>query len=360
MQPIHKLLEFYSGKRVLITGDTGFKGSWLGIWLKQLGAEVIGYSLPPTSSETHFELAEVERIITHIDGDIRDADNFIKRTQEFQPDILFHLAAQPIVKRSYDEPKLTFDTNVGGSVNVLEAVRLTSSLRSVVYITSDKCYMNKEWVWGYRENDELGGHDPYSGSKAAAELAFYSYWKSFFEPRQKLGIASARAGNVIGGGDWALNRIIPDCIRALKDNQKIIIRNPNATRPWQHVLEPLWGYLLLGIRLWEYPKRYSGSWNFGPKSGAILPVIELVKKVIKYWGGGNYSVETEDHAPHENQLLKLNSDKANILLHWETNWDLEHTIERSVEWYTRVNKREKAIVVTREQIAEYGENAYPK
>ena len=239
------LLAAFAGKRVLVTGDTGFKGSWLCMWLHRLGAEVTGFALPPKLDIDHFNLLRLDRVIRHVDGDIRDLPALQRAFEEFQPEILFHLAAQSLVRYSYDEPKLTFDTNVGGSINVLECVRATPSLRAVVYVTSDKCYRNKEWIWGYRENDELGGRDPYSASKAAAELVFSAYVDSYFAQRSALGIASVRAGNVIGGGDWAADRIVPDSIKSLQAHQPILLRNPNATRPWQHVLEPLSGYLVL-------------------------------------------------------------------------------------------------------------------
>lgn len=353
MQSIAEKLKFFSGKRVFITGDTGFKGSWLAVWLYSLGANVLGYALPPESKESHFALTGLDCLITHVDGDIRDAQKYRKVVQEFQPEILFHLAAQSLVRVGYKEPKITFDTNIGGSVNVLETIRSTPSIRSVVYITSDKCYKNKEWVWGYRENDELGGYDPYSASKAATEIVFLAYLNSYFQARRDIGIASTRAGNVIGGGDWALDRLIPDCIRSLQKKQPIVLRSPEATRPWQHVLEPLWGYLLLAIQLWEHPTLFSGSWNFGPKVGKTWTVVDVVKHVIQFWGEGEYRIEPEKNAPHEARLLQLNTDKANIELTWEMRWDTLQTIIETVEWYKRVFHGEKVMNVTLSQIEKF-------
>ncbi|HSM98265.1 MAG TPA: CDP-glucose 4,6-dehydratase, partial [Gallionella sp.] len=243
------LAESFRGKRVLVTGHTGFKGSWLALWLHQMGAHVLGYALPPERDDDHFNLLGLVRQIDHVVGDIRDHAAVRQAFERFQPEIVFHLAAQPLVRYSYAEPKLTFDTNVAGSVNILEAVRTTQSIKALVYVTSDKCYRNNEWIWGYRENDELGGHDPYSASKAAAELVFSSYQDSFFHARAGFGAATVRAGNVIGGGDWALDRIVPDAIRALRADKPVMLRNPNSTRPWQHVLEPLSGYLMIAANL---------------------------------------------------------------------------------------------------------------
>lgn len=357
IKSIREILGFYADKRVLITGDTGFKGSWLGIWLSHLGAEVLGYALPPENGQSHFALARLDDLITHVDGDIRDAQGLTKVVDEFEPEIIFHLAAQALVLPSYMEPKKTFDTNVGGSVNVLEAIRLNPSVRSVVYVTSDKCYRNNDWIWGYRENDELGGHDPYSASKAAAEMVFSAYAKSFFNNREYLGIASARAGNVIGGGDWALNRIVPDSIRFLQSDQPIVLRNPGATRPWQHVLEPLWGYLLLGIRLWESPKEFSGAWNFGPLTETGQTVEELVKQLILRWGKGEYRIDTDANAPHEAWLLQLNTDKARMKLHWKPRWEVPQAIEETVMWYKNVHEGKQALEVSRSQINKYSGEA---
>jgi CDP-glucose 4,6-dehydratase len=341
------------GKRVLVTGHTGFKGSWLCVALKELGAEVTGYALPPEGADSHFELLELEKSIRHVIGDIRDGGKLQTVFDDAMPEIVFHLAAQALVRRSYDEPKLTFDTNVAGSVNVLEAVRNTSSVRSFVYITSDKCYLNREWEWGYRENDELGGHDPYSASKAAAEVVFSGYQSSFFRRRETLGASSVRAGNVIGGGDWALDRIVPDCIRSLRDGNPITLRSPESTRPWQHVLEPLSGYLLLAARLYETGQPYSGAWNFGPNSGEIRTVSALAEKIIEHWGHGRIEIDKSAATFHEARLLHLNCDKAHQLLGWTPHWAFDRTVAETVRWYREVLAGTPALIITRRQINEF-------
>ena len=268
--------DIYADRRVLVTGHTGFKGSWLALWLHELGANVTGLSLPPNTKPSHFELIGLKELLLHIEGDIRDLKIVKRAFDAANPQIVFHLAAQPLVRDSCDNPKGTFDTNIGGTVNILEAIRQCPSVKAVVVITSDKCYENKEWVWGYRENDALGGHDPYSASKGATEIVCSAYHRSFFDKNgcgPHLGFATARAGNVIGGGDWANDRIIPDCIRALSQGEPISIRNPNATRPWQHVLDPLSGYLLLAKRLLDDPDHFCGAWNFGPADDVQIKVM---------------------------------------------------------------------------------------
>ncbi|HEX3031251.1 MAG TPA: CDP-glucose 4,6-dehydratase [Bacillota bacterium] len=351
-------LDLFKGKRVLVTGDTGFKGSWLALWLHRLGAEVVGFALPPAGEQDHYNILGLDKLIRHVDGDIRDQGTVQKVFDEFKPEVLFHLAAQSLVRYSYDEPKATFDTNVAGSVNILEAVRTSESLRSVIYVTSDKCYRNKEWIWGYRENDELGGHDPYSASKAAAEIVFSSYLDSFLRNKQDLGIASVRAGNVIGGGDWATDRIIPDCVRSLQASQPIILRNPDATRPWQHVLEPLSGYMLLAARLFEQPGEYSGSWNFGPEGQAIRSVRDLAGKFVECWGEGSLQICRPAGAPHEAGLLHLNCDKARQLLGWHSRWDFERTVCETAEWYREIGAGTPALEVSGGQIQDYMEAIY--
>lgn len=349
------VLSVFKGKRVLVTGDTGFKGSWLSLWLNELGADVVGFALPPEREIDHFNQANLDKLIHHVDGNIRDLPVLKKVFVEFQPEILFHLAAQSLVRPSYEDPKLTFDTNVAGSVNVLEAIRTTPSLRAAIYVTSDKCYKNKEWVWGYRENDELGGRDPYSASKAAAEIVFSAYVDSFFSKAEQLGIASVRAGNVIGGGDWALDRIVPDSIKALQNKQSMIIRNPSSTRPWQHVLEPLSGYLLLAAKLYSSPKDYMGAWNFGPRGESIRTVQDLAKKIINCWGDGQMQVNTQDGAPHEARLLHLNCDKAQYLLGWHPRWDFDRAVDETVRWYRGVFLGEPALQISKQQIKDYME-----
>jgi len=349
------LSNFYSGKTVLITGDTGFKGSWLAFWLSILGAKVIGYALPPLHKNDHFNLLKLDRTITHIDANIMDLAKLKKVFHQFKPDIVFHLAAQALVRFSYDEPKLTFDTNIGGSVNVLEAIRTAESVQSVVYITSDKAYKNKEWTWGYRENDELGGHDPYSASKAAAEVVFSSYFDSFFSARKDIGLSTVRAGNVIGGADWALDRIVPDCIKALSENKPVIIRNPVATRPWQHVLEPLSGYLLLAAKLYFEPKKYSGAWNFGSDIKSIKTVKTLAEKVIEMYGKGEIELQNKVDSNHEATILHLNCDKANTKLDWYPTWNFDKTIERTVNWYKNFLEGKDPVDLTMSDINKFME-----
>ncbi len=347
-----KDFQFFKGKKVLITGDTGFKGSWLAYWLYQIGADVVGYALPPLNDFDHFNLINLKDKITHIDGNILDFDILKSVFDKHQPEIVFHLAAQALVRLSYDEPQNTFNTNVTGSVNVLEAVKSCTSVRSVVYVTSDKCYKNKEWVWGYRETDELGGHDPYSASKAAAELVFSSYCDSFFSKNDKIGLASVRAGNVIGGGDWALDRIIPDCIRALKGNNPIKIRSPRSTRPWQHVLEPLSGYMLIAMKLYQQPKEFAGAWNFGPYVDSIKPVNELCKEVVKVYGKGEIEIIDDNHK-HEAGVLHLNCDKSNTFLKWKPTWGFEDTIKHTINWYKEFEKGTNCEEITAQDINKY-------
>lgn len=347
------LFKIFRGKRVLVTGDTGFKGSWLCLWLHQLGAEVTGFALPPKHDDDHFNMLRLGDSIRHINGDIRELPEIRRVFEEHQPEFLFHLAAQSLVRYSYEEPKLTFDTNISGSVNLLECVRLTPSLRSVVYVTSDKCYNNKEWVWGYRENDELGGRDPYSASKAAAELVFSAYVDSYFTQRKTLGIASVRAGNVIGGGDWAADRIVPDSIKALQNGLPIVLRNPQSTRPWQHVLEPLSGYLSLAARLHADPREFCGSWNFGPQASSIRTVHDLAERIIKGWGGGTVEIAPTNQGGHEARLLQLNCDKAGQVLGWTPRWDFERTVDVTVEWYRDVTHGVPAQQATSRHIEQY-------
>ena len=344
-------LKSFAGKRVWITGHTGFKGSWLAFILTQMGAEVTGYALPPTDAESHFDKLELHKVMRHIEGNVLDQAHLLSTFKACKPEYVFHLAAQALVKRSYDDPVETFSTNFMGSVHLLETVRVTTSVRSLLYITSDKCYENNEWIWGYRENDRLGGHDPYSASKAAAELAFSAYTRSFFSNRPDLGAATTRAGNVIGGGDWAPNRIVPDCIRAIRSGQPVKLRNPTATRPWQHVLEPLSGYLLLAARLIEDPVNFSGSWNFGPSTSEIRTVGNVATYLVEYLGQG--SVELELSKQHEAQLLQLNCDKAHHHLSWQQRWNVEMTLNQTAEWYRAYLAGEEIKKITSDQISEF-------
>lgn len=323
----------FANKKVLITGDTGFKGSWLAIWLNQLGAKVYGYALPPKNSFDNFVLCGLDKKINHLDGDIRDLEKLQNYFKEVSPDFAFHLAAQPLVLESYKNPHYTFETNILGTVNFFEAVRNTSSVKSALNITSDKCYQNNEWVWGYRENDPMGGNDPYSASKGCSELVTSSYLNSFFKDNSNCAIASARAGNVIGGGDWAEDRIIPDFFRSILNKEKLIVRNPNATRPWQHVLEPLGGYLLLASKLFLEDDRFSGGWNFGPIDNLNYKVSELVNSIIKYLGKGDVSFLENTEKPHEANMLKLDISKSNLNLKWKPVLNFDQLIEFTVDGY---------------------------
>ena len=343
----------FKGKKVAVTGDTGFKGSWLALWLTMCGAEVLGYSLPPLHEMDHYNLIRLPRMIRHVDGDVRDHGRLTEVLQDFDPEIIFHLAAQALVRRSYSEPKYTFDTNVGGFINLLEVSRTLPGLRSLICVTSDKCYLNKEWMWGYRESDELGGKDPYSASKAAAEMVFMGYMHAFFAGRKDVGIASVRAGNVIGGGDWSEDRIVPDTIKALQKGEAIVLRNPASTRPWQHVLEPLGGYILLAAKLYESPRDYSGSWNFGPDKSAINTVQDLAERIIFHWGSGKITLAGENKGPFESRLLQLNCDKAFNLLRWRPQWDFERTVRETALWYKNIWEKKPGLDTTQEQILSY-------
>ena len=326
----------FAGKRVLITGHTGFKGSWLSAWLLSLGAEVTGMSLEdmPTSP-SHFEVMSLATRMRHITGDVREAAAVKRVVEQQSPDVVFHLAAQSLVRRSYQDPAYTFETNTIGTLNVLEAVRGVPAIRALVLVTSDKAYRNLEWVWGYRENDPLGGEDPYSGSKGAAELVAYSYIHSFFKDVATTAVATARAGNVIGGGDWASDRIVPDCIRAWSSGGTVSVRNAHATRPWQHVLEPLSGYLWLAARLLAGdPVARSASFNFGPDAGVTQSVGDLVGRLRNLaWPEGEWREEPVANAPAEARLLRLSCDKALLELAWRATLDFEETVALTGEWY---------------------------
>jgi len=328
---------FYKNKRILLTGHTGFKGSWLALWLHKLGASVTGLALQPNTELSNFELIGLKDLIQHREGDIRALPSLHAAFADAQPEIVFHLAAQPLVRESYDDPKTTFDTNIGGTVNFLEAIRYCPTVKAAVVITSDKCYENKEWVWGYREQDPMGGHDPYSASKGATEIVCSAYLRSFFQIGARgpnIGFATARAGNVIGGGDWAKDRIIPDCVRALIKGAPIILRSPQAIRPWQHVLDPLAGYLLLAKCLFENPLPFSGAWNFGPQPEDQITVKELVSRFITSWGCGTIQEsQSGAKAPHEAHVLQLCIDKAVHLLSWKPMLDGTTAIDWTAEWY---------------------------
>lgn len=351
-----EVLDFYAKKKVLITGHTGFKGSWLACWLNMLGADVHGCALDVLNGSLYNKL-NLESVIKSNIFDIRDAKRISLCIDEIQPDIIFHLAAQALVRRSYDEPHLTFETNVMGSINLLEAIRDCESVKSLIYITSDKCYWNSEWVWGYRESDPLGGADPYSASKACAEHVFKSYYLSYFSQRKNFGCGSTRAGNVIGGGDYSKNRIVPDIIRAIEEGEEIYLRQPQATRPWQHVLEPLSGYLVLGKHLFENPSSYNGeSWNFGPTNQSIKTVLELTENIVDEWEGyskAKIKIDKSENHPYESTLLHLSIDKAQTLLEWTPRLSFSSTVKLTRDWYDKVINAENPVNVTKDQIDFY-------
>lgn len=353
--------KLYHNRKVLITGHTGFKGSWLALWLSQLGAKITGYSLPPPTDPNHFQLLNLD--INSVIGDIRDVDKLKQTFMEQQPEIIFHLAAQAIVRRSYQDPLETFSSNVLGTVNVLEAARACSSVRAIVIVTSDKCYENKEWPWGYRENDTLGGYDPYSASKGCAEIITSCWRNSFFNLKDygnthKTLLASVRAGNVIGGGDWAADRLIPDIIRAVSRDKKVKIRNPHAIRPWQHVLEPLSGYLLLGQKLLEGRKEIADAWNFGPAEEENVSVGEIVHLIKKVWPKIDYEINQTPDQPHEAGLLRLDCSKARAKLKWIPAWTGSSAIEKTTLWYKAFY--ESSEILSLEQLKHYAAEAKSK
>ena len=347
----------FKGKRILITGHTGFKGSWLSVWLCELGADVIGYALVSPTTPNLFEVCGLGNKVTSIMGDVRDSEMLRDVFNEYQPEIVFHMAAQSLVRRSYKEPAETFETNVMGTVYLFEACRQTPSVKVIINITSDKCYENREWIWGYRENDPMGGYDPYSSSKGCAELVTNAYSKSFFNSdnheEHSISLVSVRAGNVIGGGDWAKDRLIPDCIRAILANRPIVIRYPDAIRPWQHVLEPLYGYLLLAACLYRKDTAVAGAWNFGPNHEDGRPVKWVAEMVTKMWGGGvSWEIE-QGYKPHEAHFLKLDCSKANVKLNWYPQWSLATALEKTIEWYKAFKNREIMMDITIKQIQSY-------
>ncbi len=348
---------FWKGKRVFLTGHTGFKGSWLCLWLHKLGAQVTGYALDPPTDPSLFELARIGRFVTSIIGDVRSRQTLTRAIVSAQPEIIIHLAAQPLVRDSYKIPVETYDINVMGTVNLLDAVRHCKGVKAVLNVTTDKCYENKEWIWGYRENEPLGGYDPYSNSKACSELVTSSFRNSYFNPNDYpahgVAIASARAGNVIGGGDWATDRLIPDCIRAVLKNRKVLIRNPHAIRPWQHVLEPLSGYLVLAQRLYECGPQYVGAWNFGPDDQDAKTVEWIVNSLCMKWGGkASYEIDKGDH-PHEAYYLKLDCSKAKSALGWQPHWNLEKAIESIVMWSRAYQRGQDIVKVCLKQIEDH-------
>jgi len=351
------LRDFYHGKKVLITGHTGFKGGWLSAWLKSLGAEVTGLALPPDTTPNLFDSTCLGCGMISILGDIRDQPVVASVFQQSAPEIVFHNAAQPLVRRAYREPVETYATNVMGTAHVLEAVRHTPSVRAVVVVTSDKTYENREWFWGYREEDTLGGRDPYSSSKACAELVTAAYRQSFFTQERSARIATARAGNVIGGGDWSQDRLVPDIVRGITANQPVIIRNPDSIRPWQHVLEPLHGYLTLAQKLWENCD-FAGAWNFGPRDQDAISVGDLAKHVITKWGKGELKIQRDPQAPHEAQVLRLNTSKSHTRLGWRPVLELDRALTWTVDWYRKFYDDPASVAaLTAEQIDLFSEAA---
>lgn len=354
--------DIYKNKRVLITGHTGFKGSWLALWLSQIGANIIGYSLLPQTDPNHFQLLNIVDIKS-VTGNIRDVDKLKQIFRKHQPEIVFHLAAQAIVREGYKDPVTTFSSNVMGTVNVLEAARCVDTVRAIINVTSDKCYENQEWSWGYREIDPLGGYDPYSASKGCCEIITGCWQNSFFNPKdygkthQTL-LASARAGNVIGGGDWASDRLIPDIMRAIHKHEKVKIRNPHATRPWQHVLEPLSGYLLLGQKLLDGEKDFAEAWNLGPLDDRNITVEEIVQKIKKIWPRMDYKITKTPHQLHEAGLLRLDCSKAKTKLKWKPAWTSDEAIGKTALWYK--DFYESGITLSLEHINNYISDAKTK
>jgi CDP-glucose 4,6-dehydratase len=356
--------DIYKGKKVFLTGHTGFKGSWLALWLTNLGAEVCGYSLAPDTEPALFNILGLDKKVKkHILGDVRDFENLKKSVGSFKPDIIFHLAAQPLVRVSYKTPLETYQTNVMGVVNVLEAARMSGGVEAIVNVTTDKCYHNKEENYAYKETDPMGGYDPYSNSKACSELVTSSFRSSFFNPahigvKHNTALASARAGNVIGGGDYSLDRLIPDFIKAIYSGEKIVLRNPDAVRPWQFVLEPLSGYLLLGVKLLSKDRnsaaKYASAYNFGPYESSVITVENVVKEAIKILKKGSYSIDKGEH-PHEAGLLQLCIEKADKELNWEPIYTVTKAIDETMKWYKAYNDGEDMLKFSNKQINEYAE-----
>jgi len=344
--------EFWSGKRVFLTGHTGFKGGWLSLWLQSLGAEVQGLALAPSGPHSLFTEANVAHGMASAIGDIRDLDTIKRTMAAFRPDIVIHMAAQPLVRLSYAEPVETYATNVMGTVHLLEAVRQTPGVRVVVNVTTDKCYDNKEWAWGYREDEPMGGYDPYSNSKGCAELVSNAYRQSFFQ-RSGPALATARAGNVIGGGDWASDRLVPDILRAFERGEPVVIRNPHSTRPWQHVLEPLAGYLTLAQRLWDGGAAFAEGWNLGPRDEDARPVQWIVEQLVDQWGrGARWQLDGGTH-PHEANYLKLDISKARARLGWHPTWRLAGALQHIVTWHQAWLDRQDVRALCLQQIAQY-------
>ena len=347
--------EFWKNKSIFLTGHTGFKGGWLALWLSSMGAKVTSYALAPNTSPNLFEVLSLDSVLSasHI-ANICDLDRLQNAVAACKPEIVIHMAAQPLVRYSYANPVETYMTNVMGTVNVLESIRKTDSVKATVVVTTDKCYENREWVWGYRENEPMGGYDPYSNSKGCAELVTSAYRQSYFSgPNSINRVASARAGNVIGGGDWSIDRLIPDAIKAFESNQTLMIRNPLATRPWQHVLEPLSGYLILAQSLYQDGEKFSSAWNFGPKDTDNRSVQEVITSLCKKWGSDAKWQQDASSQPHEASLLKLDCSKASQQLRWEPKWNLGIAIEKIIQWHKAYLAKENMQALTLKQIDQY-------
>lgn len=346
------LMSFWNNKRVFITGHTGFKGGWLSLWLNSIGAEVHGYALQPPTNPSLFDVANIESCLrTHTIADIRDLASLKEAIKNAKPDIVFHLAAQPLVRQSYNDPLETYTTNVIGTVNLFESIRQASSVRAIVNVTTDKCYENRDWIWPYREDEAMGGYDPYSSSKGCVELVTSAYRRSFYS-ESGVALASARAGNVIGGGDWAKDRLIPDFLRSLGEKKNLIIRSPNAIRPWQHVLEPLSGYILLAERLLSDGQAYATAWNFGPREEDAKPVKWIVEKLASSTPGASWQLD-QNPQPHEANYLKLDSSKARSMLNWQSRWDLETALSKIIDWHRSWQNCDDMRAVSLKQIQEY-------
>jgi CDP-glucose 4,6-dehydratase len=344
---------FWKDKKVFLTGHTGFKGAWLSLWLQDCGAILTGYALAPNTSPNLFDAASVADGMESVIGDVRDLEKLTKAMSNFSPDVVIHMAAQPLVRLSYKNPVDTYSTNVMGTVNLFEAVRATASVKAVVNVTTDKCYENKEWIWGYREDEPMGGRDPYSNSKGCSELVTAAYRSSFFNYLGSAKIASGRAGNVIGGGDWAEDRLIPDILKSFENNEPIVVRNPSATRPWQHVLEPLSGYLVLAERLYLNGDECAQGWNFGPEYSDVKPVSTIIDYLVGRWGVGAGWVPDESKQPHEAQLLKLDISKAKEILYWTPKWSLFTALDSIIEWHKEWLKGGDIKVMTLKQIHQF-------
>ncbi len=351
------MVKTWKGRRVFLTGHTGFKGSWLALWLSRLGAQIRGYALDPCTEPNLFALASVSTVVDDVRGDVRDFAQLEAAMTEFTPEVVFHLAAQPLVRRSYADPVGTYGTNVMGTVHLMEAIRKTPSVRAVVCVTTDKCYQNQEWIWPYRESDTLGGYDPYASSKACAEIVAAAYRSSFFPidrlPEHHVALATARAGNVIGGGDWSEDRLIPDLIRGFRSGQPVLIRRPSAIRPWQHVLDPLHGYMMLAQELLVQPARFASAYNFGPSDEDVWPVERIASKLAPMWGNG--ASWTRDSVPgvHEAHVLRLDASKARVELGWKPRLKIEAALDWTVGWYRAWNRGDNMAEFTKQQIGEY-------